>query len=235
MRLIKRYSNRKLYDTETRSYITLDGLSSLVANGEEIRVVDNDTKEDLTSVILSQLVLERERSQRFVPSAVFSQLLRGSENLSRSLSKVARPLAALPLPQFLEQEIEKSVKFWSEVGQNSEEETLHLIENLIEKRRKRNRNEPAESITSRRNQKKLDSFEEWNTADSTTPSSHLSAGFVAESLSAIQQLTKSLAAHSEAPQSLNPQETERLRQEIVAARDNLSLLLAELDHFEKSS
>ena len=235
MRLIKRYSNRKLYDTETRSYITLDGLASLVAEGEEIRVVDNDTKEDLTSVILSQLVLERERSQRFVPSAVFSQLLRGSENLSRSLSKVTRPLAALPLPQFLEQEIEKTVKFWSEVGQNSEEETLHLIENLIEKRRKHNRNESSESTTARRNQRKLDSFEEWSTTNSFTPSIQLSAEIVIESLSAIQQLSRSLMAHSEINPSLNSQETEQLLQEIITARDNLNLLLAELGHSENLS
>src|ERR671936_2392099 len=60
-RLIKKYSNRKLYDTQTRRYITLDDIAQLVRGGGEITVVNRDTGEDLTPAILSQIVAREER------------------------------------------------------------------------------------------------------------------------------------------------------------------------------
>ncbi len=59
--LIKKYANRKLYDTETSRYITLDGIADLVRDGHAIQVVDRDSGQDLTQVILSQIVLEEEK------------------------------------------------------------------------------------------------------------------------------------------------------------------------------
>src|ERR1700730_16674464 len=55
--LIKKYANRKLYDTRTSSYITLEGIAGLVRDGHEIKVVDRETGQDLTQVTLSQIVL----------------------------------------------------------------------------------------------------------------------------------------------------------------------------------
>jgi polyhydroxyalkanoate synthesis repressor PhaR len=59
--LIKKYANRKLYDTQTSRYITLDGIAGLVRDGHTIEVVDRDTGQDLTQVVLSQIVLEEEK------------------------------------------------------------------------------------------------------------------------------------------------------------------------------
>jgi polyhydroxyalkanoate synthesis repressor PhaR len=59
--LIKKYANRKLYDTRNSRYITLDGIAQLVREGHEIKVVDRDNGQDLTQVTLSQIVLEEER------------------------------------------------------------------------------------------------------------------------------------------------------------------------------
>ena len=59
--LIKKYANRKLYDTRTSRYITLDGIAELVRNGHEIKVVDRDNGNDLTQLTLSQLVLSHEK------------------------------------------------------------------------------------------------------------------------------------------------------------------------------
>jgi len=59
--LIKKYANRKLYDTRTSRYITLDGIAQLVRDGHEIEVVDRDNGHDLTQVTLSQIVLEEEK------------------------------------------------------------------------------------------------------------------------------------------------------------------------------
>lgn len=59
--LIKKYANRKLYDTRTSHYVTLDDIARLVREGNDITVVDRDTGHDLTQVILSQIVLTEER------------------------------------------------------------------------------------------------------------------------------------------------------------------------------
>lgn len=60
-RLIKRYANRKLYDTRDSRYVTLKEIAGLVQQGEEVRIVDNRTKEDLTNVTLAQIIYEQER------------------------------------------------------------------------------------------------------------------------------------------------------------------------------
>jgi polyhydroxyalkanoate synthesis repressor PhaR len=59
--LIKKYANRKLYDTQTSRYITLEGIAGLVRDGHTIEVADRDTGQDLTQVVLSQIVLEEEK------------------------------------------------------------------------------------------------------------------------------------------------------------------------------
>ncbi len=59
--LIKKYANRKLYDTQTSRYITLEGIADLVRDGHSIQVVDRDSGQDLTQVVLSQIVLSEEK------------------------------------------------------------------------------------------------------------------------------------------------------------------------------
>jgi polyhydroxyalkanoate synthesis repressor PhaR len=59
--LIKKYANRKLYDTRASRYVTLDEIAELLREGHDIRVVDRDSGADLTQVILSQIVLTEER------------------------------------------------------------------------------------------------------------------------------------------------------------------------------
>jgi hypothetical protein len=59
--LIKKYANRKLYDTHTSRYITLEGISQLVREGRDIQVVERDSGRDLTPLILSQIVVGEEK------------------------------------------------------------------------------------------------------------------------------------------------------------------------------
>jgi polyhydroxyalkanoate synthesis repressor PhaR len=76
-RLIKKYSNRKLYDTSSRHYITLEKIGELVRGGESITVVDRTTGEDLTAITLSQVVLDNERRKNgAVSEKVLQQLVR---------------------------------------------------------------------------------------------------------------------------------------------------------------
>jgi len=67
-RIIKRYANRKLYDTEHSRYVTLEQISEMIRNGDDVKIVDNKTKEDLTTVTLAQIIFEEEKKQRsFLP------------------------------------------------------------------------------------------------------------------------------------------------------------------------
>jgi polyhydroxyalkanoate synthesis repressor PhaR len=60
-RLIKRYGNRKMYDTRASRYVTLDGIANLVRAGEDLRIVDNDSGEDLTALTFAQIIFEEEK------------------------------------------------------------------------------------------------------------------------------------------------------------------------------
>ena len=78
--VIKRYSNRKLYDTQESQYVTLDELEGMIRAGKEIRVLDAATSEDLTSVTLAQILLENERAHRTtLPAALLHQLIKHGE------------------------------------------------------------------------------------------------------------------------------------------------------------
>ena len=63
MPLIKRYPNRKLYDTEAKAYITLEQIAYLIREGQEDHVVDHASREDLTALTLTQVILEQERKR----------------------------------------------------------------------------------------------------------------------------------------------------------------------------
>jgi len=86
--LIKRYANRKLYNTETSRYITLRGIAELIEADEDVRVIDNETGEDITSVTLSQILVDSERESRSVPKTLLSDLIqRGGDALYGALRR----------------------------------------------------------------------------------------------------------------------------------------------------
>jgi len=60
-RIIKRYTNRKLYDTVDSRYVTLDEIAGMIRGGAEVKVIDNRTREDLTSITLAQIIFEQEK------------------------------------------------------------------------------------------------------------------------------------------------------------------------------
>ena len=76
-RLIRRYDNRKLYDVRQRRYVVLDDLARMVGAGEEVRVEDRRTGEDLTAVMMAQVILEgvKQRTAR-IPGQVLARLVR---------------------------------------------------------------------------------------------------------------------------------------------------------------
>jgi polyhydroxyalkanoate synthesis repressor PhaR len=78
--MIKRYANRKLYDPQASQYVTLEELEELIRAGREITVTDATTGEDLTAVVLAQIILENARHRRpTLPAAFLHQLVQYGE------------------------------------------------------------------------------------------------------------------------------------------------------------
>jgi len=96
-RVIKRYTNRKLYDTEESRYVTLEEIAGLVKAGEEVQIVDNRTGNDLTEVTLAQILYEEQKKQTTrMPLNLLKEIIRTrgasiSEFLQR---KVAQPVVS---------------------------------------------------------------------------------------------------------------------------------------------
>lgn len=79
--IIKRYGNRRLYNTETRKYVNYEELAALVRDGNDIKVIDSTSKEDVTKAVLIQLILEEEKNKKTIlPTAFLFQLLRSRED-----------------------------------------------------------------------------------------------------------------------------------------------------------
>src|SRR3989338_1514298 len=77
--IIKRYQNRKLYNTEKRCYVTLDDLAEMIRRGEEIVVLDNRTKKDITSNTLTQIIFETEKkSKSLLPIHILIDIIKGN-------------------------------------------------------------------------------------------------------------------------------------------------------------
>ena len=74
-KIVKRYANRKLYDTERSCYVTLEDISVMIKAGDEVRVIDNKSGEDLTSVTLAQIIFETEKKNNFMPLSLLRGLI----------------------------------------------------------------------------------------------------------------------------------------------------------------
>jgi polyhydroxyalkanoate synthesis repressor PhaR len=80
IRLIKRYESRKLYDTEESRYVSLEDISNWVRTGQEVKVVDNGTSEDVTAQTLTQIILdEGKKGTSLLPSELLHELVRVGE------------------------------------------------------------------------------------------------------------------------------------------------------------
>ncbi|HVV84021.1 MAG TPA: polyhydroxyalkanoate synthesis regulator DNA-binding domain-containing protein [Kofleriaceae bacterium] len=74
-RIIKRYANRKLYDTQHSRYVTLEQISEMIRAGDDVKIIDNKSKEDLTSVTLAQIIFEEEKKRSFMPLTAMRNII----------------------------------------------------------------------------------------------------------------------------------------------------------------
>lgn len=93
-RIIKRYANRKLYDMSESCYITHEEIAALVRHGEEVRIIDNRTQEDLTSATLTQILLDEEkRVKRPLPIDTLRNFFQTGGDFIQK--KIKQPVASL--------------------------------------------------------------------------------------------------------------------------------------------
>jgi polyhydroxyalkanoate synthesis repressor PhaR len=129
MPLIKRYSNRKLYDMDASRYITLDDIAELVRQGVDIKVVDYATGADLTPLTLTQVIFEQEKKLGgLLPQAILTRLLRAGNT---TLNTIRGGMVALLDPLvYVEDEIRRRLRILVEEGSLSAEEGQRLGELL---------------------------------------------------------------------------------------------------------
>jgi polyhydroxyalkanoate synthesis repressor PhaR len=112
-RLIKKYKNRRLYDTELSQYITLEQLQAYVQQGIEFGVEDSETKADITNAILLQIIVEMESgTTKFLSSTVLCQIIKLANHpmhanlqsmMEQMFQAMDKPLQQNPYQEFSKQ------------------------------------------------------------------------------------------------------------------------------------
>ena len=128
--LIKRYQNRKLYNTQSKSYITLEELADIVREEQEIKVIDNKTGKEITAVTLSQIIFEVEKNHAgFLPIKVLISLVQSGGNKSEEIRR--NIFEALSLFHHYDLEIERRINLLIDNGELSQEQGGLLLEKLL--------------------------------------------------------------------------------------------------------
>jgi polyhydroxyalkanoate synthesis repressor PhaR len=84
-KVIKRYTNRKLYDTVESRYVTLEEIAEMIKGGAEVKVVDNRTKDDLTAVTLAQIIFEEEKKTSKMSLGTLLGLIRHGSTVAQQI------------------------------------------------------------------------------------------------------------------------------------------------------
>jgi len=130
MPIVKRYPNRKLYDTEAKQYITLEGIADLIRQGQEVQVIDNATGEDLTALTLTQIILDFGKKQGgFLPRKLLSDIIQASGERITALQKSLT--SSIGYFQQLDDEIRRRVHILVSRGEMSEAEGKSILNKLI--------------------------------------------------------------------------------------------------------
>lgn len=125
MRVIKRYSNRKLYDTTQSSYVTLDEIAEMVRAGDDVSIIDNKSGEDLTRVTLAQILFEEEkRDRRALPLHTLRMIIQSPSDL---IAKLRTPV------QDLREKTHQEVERIRERAHAQQEEIMNPVRGRLQK------------------------------------------------------------------------------------------------------
>ncbi len=131
MRIVKKYANRKLYDTVDKKYVAMDLLADLIKSGEEVAVIDNQTGEDITAAVVSQLLArEKRESGPDEASTLLIQILRKGGGAIRGYAKKYAALWQMTL-HMAEDEIDKIVNPLVKDKEISESEGRKLKDEIV--------------------------------------------------------------------------------------------------------
>lgn len=125
MKLIKRYTNRKLYDTERSCYVTLDEIAQMVRDGEEVTIIDNRSGEDLTTVTLAQIVYEAEKKDRKLLPLQSLRLI--IQSPSDFLARISRPVQ-----EFREETQQRVLGLRRKAEETQEEKLVQPVREFLE-------------------------------------------------------------------------------------------------------
>jgi polyhydroxyalkanoate synthesis repressor PhaR len=123
--VVKRYPNRKLYDTTAKRYVSLDILADLIRQGEDVQVVDHTTGDDLTVLVLAQIIAEEERKEgSFLPLPLLTSLIQAGGETFASLRRAVT--AQSDLESQVDEEIERRLALLVSRGDLPEGEAQRL-------------------------------------------------------------------------------------------------------------
>jgi polyhydroxyalkanoate synthesis repressor PhaR len=95
-RVIKRYANRKLYDTQRSRYVTLEQIAEMIRAGEDVKIVDNNSKDDLTALTLTQILFEEEKKGGFLPLSALRNIIQsGGQSISAMATQAGEKVRAV--------------------------------------------------------------------------------------------------------------------------------------------
>jgi polyhydroxyalkanoate synthesis repressor PhaR len=134
--IIKRYANRKLYNTASGCYITLEDIATLIRTGEMVHVLDHETGEDLTTQILAQVIFEREKHLKgLFPDVPLRRLIQAGE---KALDGIKGSIIDTLNSDQVEREIERRCQSLVSKGLLSEVEGKRLSNLLLKERSSKN-------------------------------------------------------------------------------------------------
>jgi len=130
MPIIKRYPNRKLYDTETKQYVSLDDVARMIRQGAELQVLDHATGDDLTTLTLVQIIAEQEKQRGgFLPLPLLQGLVQaGGATLAGLWRGLLSPLDLL---EQVDAEIERRILRLVALGELSDAEGRRMAGLLL--------------------------------------------------------------------------------------------------------
>ncbi len=114
--VIKKYSNRRLYDSTNKKYVTLDDIAALIREGNEVKVIDSQSGADISKVILIQVVLESEKNKEdILPVSFLHMLIKYGNKVAKDFFE--NYFLMMFQPYFSVQEnFKKNMKLWQEMG-----------------------------------------------------------------------------------------------------------------------
>ncbi len=132
-KIVKRYQNRKLYDTQQSCYVTLDDIAKMIRADEQVVVIDNKTKNDITASTLTQIIFEAEKkAAQYAPLKTLREVI---QHKNGSISAYLAELGAFPMEEYENQKTQRiNIPQNNSANSKRGEESFEAMKQTLEKR-----------------------------------------------------------------------------------------------------